>query len=84
MESLFEITSKKFRQKKAFFTGYTPSKAANKPEIIAKTVNLNTIFDCSYAGREMIEKKLASIDLSSTGQANSSQKWSLLTCIEEF
>jgi hypothetical protein len=63
METLFEITSKNFKDKKGLLTGYVPSKNLAKIQFIGKTVNLNAIFDSSYAGREMIEKKLANMSL---------------------
>lgn len=54
IESLFEVTHPQFRHKKALINGVIESLDDRNNEYMGKIVNMNTIFDCTYAGREMI------------------------------
>jgi hypothetical protein len=51
IENLFEVTSPHFKNKKGLLSGFISSSISSKPEFTGKIVNLNTIFDSTYAGR---------------------------------
>lgn len=84
MESLFEITSRNFKNKKTLLTGYQYPLPKNKIVLLGKVVNLNTIFDSSFTGREMIENKLANLTLSDCSDSSVEYVWSLRTCVTEL